>query len=97
MLSLLVLAAAPPVERAMPLLAPTFQANGWGVAHTREIVPGTERHRAQSFTHRLYAGKLGSGKARLVFSGRDTHGGPRILDVRPDGTVLLDIYPSRLR
>jgi hypothetical protein len=90
-------AAAPPAERPIPKAARhLLTANGWRVVDHAQIVPGTERNRAQSFHHRLYAGKVGSDVGRLVFEGRGTHGGPHVLTVRADGTVLLDVYPSRL-
>ncbi len=90
------LAAAPPVEVPIPAGRHLFAANGWRVVDHAVIVPGTERNRAQSFDHRVYVGRIGSDSGRLVFSCRSTKGSPHVLDVRPDGTVLFDIYPSRM-
>lgn len=90
-------AAAPPVNHPIPKNARhLFVANGWRVVDVSHIVPGTERNRAPLFHHRFYAGKIGSNRGRIVFNGSDTGGGPRVLTVRADGSVLLDVYPSRL-
>lgn len=72
-----------------------FESNGWIVLNPIRIVPGTESFRAQIFEHQYYAARVGSDKGRLVFEGQGTSG-PRVLDIRIDGTVVLDIYPALL-
>ena len=70
--------------------------NGWQILMTQEIVPGTENFRAQMFTRTYYCGKIGVGKARIVFEerGSGTHLHP--LRIAPDGTMIAVNYSCKL-
>ena len=70
--------------------------NGWQIVVKSDIVPGTEKNRAQSFDRVFYCGKLGTGKARAVWEERasGTHFHP--LRIAPDGTVIATVYSNKL-
>jgi hypothetical protein len=70
--------------------------NGWQILMGQEIVPGTEKFRAQFFTRTYYCGKIGAGKARIVFEeqGASTHLHP--LGISPDGTMVASVYSNKL-
>src|SRR5687767_10201440 len=55
---------------------------------TSELVESTRMHRAQSFTTRYWAQRVGAKEAALAYQLTSTHS-PDVLTVFGDGTVLL--------
>ena len=70
--------------------------NGWQIVESSTIVPGTEKFRAQFFNRVFYCGKLGAGKARVIWEERATGTHFHPLRIAPDGTVFANVYSNKL-
>ncbi len=96
----LILALAPMAVAQEVAIAPNapqvLAENGWQILMKQEIVPGTERNRVQTFTRTYYCGKIGAGKARIVFEERTGSTHLHALRISPDGTVIAVNYSNKL-
>lgn len=89
-LAMLDAAEAPSPAVALPDVAEeVLFANGHTVLRTLDLVPESEWKQVQTFRCRLYVSHIGADNGRLAFDAFVTRGGPRVLNVRADGTLVL--------